>query len=224
MKKRTKILLVLFCVAVMTTCSVMFTLAFLTDRESVKNTFTVGDVQIKVDESVVTPDGKPEVDVDGNPVREEQGNEYHLVPGKTYQKDPMVTVKAGSEPCYVRMLVQLNCISELKAIFGEGFLPENYVEGWDSSKWSCADIKDNGDNTATYEFRYYTTVDASDAEQDLPLEPLFTHFSVPAELTGAQLETISEFEIIAVGNAIQVESFENAEDAWAAFENQYQNP
>lgn len=224
MKNKTKMIIILLCFVLMTACSVMLTLAFLTDRESVKNTFTVGDVQIKVDESVVNPDGDPELDEDGNPVREEQGNEYHLIPGKTYQKDPMVTVKAGSEPCYVRMLVTLNCVSELKAIFGDDFLPERYVEGWDSSKWSCVGISDNGDNTATYEFRYYTTIDASDEEQDLPLEPLFTHFSVPAELTGAQLETISDFEIRVVGNAIQAESFDNADAAWAAFENQYQNP
>ena len=224
MKNKTKMIIILLCFVLMTACSVMLTLAFLTDRESVKNTFTVGDVQIKVDESVVNPDGDPELDEDGNPVREEQGNEYHLIPGKTYQKDPMVTVKAGSEPCYVRMLVTLNCVSELKAIFGDDFLPEHYVEGWDSSKWSCVGISDNGDNTATYEFRYYTTIDASDEEQDLPLEPLFTHFSVPAELTGAQLETISDFEILVVGNAIQAESFDNADAAWAAFENQYQNP
>lgn len=224
MRNQTKLLLIIVCAVLIVACGIMSTLAFLTDRESVTNTFTVGDVQIEVDESVVTPDGEPEFDGNGNPVREQQGNEYHLVPGKTYPKDPVLTVKAGSEPCYVRMQVTLNCISELKAIFGDDFLPENYIDGWDRNKWLVTSVTDNGDNTVTYEFRYHTTVDVLDAQQDLLLEPLFTHFTVPAELTGEQLLTVSDLEIHVVGNAIQAESFASADAAWAAFENQYLNP
>jgi hypothetical protein len=122
------------------------------------------------------------------------------------------------------MQVTLNCVSELKAIFGDDFLPENYVDGWDRNKWMATSVTDNGDNTVTYEFRYHTTVDVLDSQQDQLLEPLFTHFSVPAELTGEQLLTISDLEILVCGNAIQAESFANEDAAWAAFENQYLNP
>ena len=108
MRNRSKGLLLLLCLVLLVTAAITVTLAFLTDRESVKNTFTVGNVQIDLDESVVDPDGDPVVDENGDPVREEEGNEYHLVPGKTYLKDPMVTVKAGSKRCYVRMMVTLN--------------------------------------------------------------------------------------------------------------------
>ncbi len=224
MRKHSKLILIVLCAVLIFTCGITATLAFLTDRESVTNTFTVGNVQIKLDESVVTPDGEPEVDGNGDPIRKEQGNEYHLVPGRTYLKDPVLTVKAGSEPCYVRMQVILNCISELKSIFGDDFLPENFIDGWDRNRWLAASVTDNGDNTVTYEFRYYTTVDALASQRDLSLEPLFTHFTVPAELSGEQLLTISDLEIHVVGHAIQAESFANADAAWAAFENQYLNP
>ena len=140
-----------------------------------------------------------------------------------------MTVKQGSEESFVRMLVTINCLSELKAIFGDDFLPENYVSGWDRSIWIPESVtEDAATNTATYEFRYYKTVDASEADADIVLEPLFTSFTLPGEVTGEELATIADLEIVAVGNAIQTLGFADdaaagttAEDAaWAAFDAQ----
>lgn len=71
MKK--KLILTLLSIVLLLTMGVMSTLAFLTDRDKVVNVFTVGDVQITLDEAKVTPDGKP---VD--PEERVQENEYHL--------------------------------------------------------------------------------------------------------------------------------------------------
>lgn len=227
MKKATKALLVVLCVVLLVAGSVMATLAYLTDTDKVVNTVTVGKVDITVDESEVTPDGKPVEGAD-----RVEGNEYHLIPGQTYVKDPTMTVKQGSEESFARMLVTINCLSELKAIFGDDFLPENYVSGWDRAIWIPESVtEDAAANTATYEFRYYKTVDASEAAADIVLEPLFTSFKLPGEVTGEELATISDLEIIAVGNAIQTLGFEadaatgaTAEDAaWAAFDAQVNN-
>lgn len=227
MKKATKALLVVLCVVLLVAGSVMATLAYLTDTDKVVNTVTVGKVDITVDESEVTPDGKPVEGAD-----RVEGNEYHLIPGQTYVKDPTMTVKQGSEDSFVRMLVTINCLSELKAIFGDDFLPENYVSGWDRAIWIPESVtEDASANTATYEFRYYKTVDASEATEDIVLEPLFTGFTLPGVVTGEELETISDLEIIAVGNAIQTLGFEadaatgaTAEDAaWDAFDAQVNN-
>jgi predicted ribosomally synthesized peptide with SipW-like signal peptide len=106
MKKATKALLAILCVVLLVAGSVMATLAYLTDSDEVKNTVTVGKVDITVDESEVTPDGEP---VDG--ADRVDGNEYHLIPGQSYVKDPTMTVKKGSEESYVRMLVSVNCLS-----------------------------------------------------------------------------------------------------------------
>lgn len=224
MKKTTKALLVVLCVVLLVAGSVMATLAYLTDTDKVVNTVTVGKVDITVDESEVTPDGEPVEGAD-----RVEGNEYHLIPGQTYVKDPTMTVKQGSEESFVRMLVTINCLSELKAIFGDDFLPENYVSGWDRSIWIPESVtEDAATNTATYEFRYYKTVDASEAAADIVLEPLFTSFTLPGEVTGEELATIADLEIVAVGNAIQTLGFADdaaagttAEDAaWAAFDAQ----
>lgn len=215
MKKTTKTLLVVLSVIMLMTAAVMGTIAYLTDTQEVVNTFTVGDVDIMLDETEVTPDGEPVPGADRVP-----GNEYHLIPGKSYVKDPTVTVIAGSEESYVRMMVTINCMSELQAIFGADFLPHEYIEGKDSNIWIYNSTVDNGDNTVTYEFRYYKTVDAFEATEDIVLEPLFTSFTVPGEITNEQLATLDALEIKVVGHAIQTVGLASADEAWAAFDGQ----
>ena len=215
MKSYAKVLVVVLCAILLVVGSVMGTLAYLTDRQAVVNTFTVGNVEIKVDETPVTPDGEP---IPGEDRVEE--NEYHLIPGQSYTKDPTMTVLKGSEESYVRMMVTINCISELRAIFGEDFLPHEFIEGKDSNIWVYESTVENGDNTVTYEFRYHTTVDAFEATEDVVLEPLFTKINVPGEITGEQLATIADLEIRVEGHAIQTLSFDTADAAWAAFDTQ----
>lgn len=73
------------------------TLAWLyTSTSTVTNTFTVGDIKIVLDEKD-TDDSKTNVTVEGR----DTANKYDIVPGTTYEKDPTVTVKANSEPCYL---------------------------------------------------------------------------------------------------------------------------
>jgi predicted ribosomally synthesized peptide with SipW-like signal peptide len=212
MKTQAKVLIAALCAVLLVVGSVMGTLAYLTDRQAVVNTFTVGNVDITVDEAPVTPDGEVIPGED-----RVEGNDYHLIPGQTYTKDPTMTVKKGSEESYVRMMVTINCISQLRGIFGDGFLPHEYIDGKDSNIWVYNSTVENGDNTVTYEFRYYKTVDAFEATEDIVLEPLFTSFTIPGELTGEQLATIADLEIRVEGHAIQTASFDSADAAWTAF-------
>lgn len=213
MKTGNKILLWCLGFVAVAAISVAGTLAYLTDEDSVVNTFTVGKVQITLDETKVNTDGTV---VEG--AERVQKNEYHLIPGQTYTKDPMITVEENSEEAYVRMMVTLNCAEELKEIFGNDFLPENYVEGWESLTWECVgNITE--DNTITYEFRYFKTVSSAAGEKKA-LEPLFTKITVPGTVTGEQLKMLNDFNITVVGHAIQAAGFEDADTAWAAFEEQ----
>lgn len=204
-------------------------MAYLTDTAEVTNTFTVGDVQIKLDEVVVDEDGKALT----NGSRTEQGNEYHLIPGLEYDKDPTVTVKAGSEESYVRMLVTVDCLKELDEIFNPypGSAVVDIFQGYDSSVWECVKETRNAEGTAiTYEFRYKKgTVSGFDGNGDkaeLELPALFTSFKIPGFITGEQLKTIEDMKIVVVGHAIQAAGFEadgakTAEDvAWEAFDAQ----
>lgn len=210
MTKAKKILLSVTCAGLLVVGSVAATIAYLTDAEKATNTFTVGDVQIELDEAKVTEDGKP---VEG--AKRVKENSYHLIPGQSYVKDPTVAVLEGSDESYVRMLVTMNKAAELKDVFGEGFLPQYFVSGWDSSKWLTTKVveEDEDANTLTYEFRYYTTV-----KGEQKLEPLFTEIVLPgAEVDNDDLKELEGLQIDVQAHAIQAAGFENADGAWANF-------
>ena len=112
--KNTKHLILAVVAVFLITATIFTTIAYLTSKQEVKNTFTVGNVVIGLDEALVKTDGTPDGDL-----RTEIGNQYHLLPGMSYTKDPTVTVKANSEDCYVRMVVTVTHYDELEALRGE---------------------------------------------------------------------------------------------------------
>ena len=96
-----KILPVLALVLVVAVASVGGTLAWLkASTAPVTNTFTVGDINIDLYETKY-PDGT-EKEKDGKVTRLDS-NEWKakLIPGKQWRKNPVVVVKAGSEPCWL---------------------------------------------------------------------------------------------------------------------------
>lgn len=103
MKTKRKALLLSLCAVLLVVASVMGTMAYLTAQTGeVKNTFTVGKIEIDLDEAKVDLNGKLVYEADGTTLAKRvQENEYKLIPGETYIKDPTVHVKAGSEYSYI---------------------------------------------------------------------------------------------------------------------------
>ena len=110
MKTRNKALLLTFGAVLLVAASVLGTLAYLTSTDKVVNTFTVGNVKITLDEADVKTDGTYKE----NQETRVEANEYHLLPGHSYIKDPTVHVDATSEDCYVFVKVE-NGISAYEA-------------------------------------------------------------------------------------------------------------
>lgn len=80
------------------------TLAWLTDTTApVVNTFTVGDINIELKETT--------------------GETYKMVPGIELVKDPTVTVKAGSEACWLFVKVE-------KSGNFDSFMTFEMADGW----------------------------------------------------------------------------------------------
>lgn len=243
MKTRRNALLLTFCAVLLVVASVMGTIAYLTSTDAVKNTFTVGNVSIKLDEAKVTEDGKI---VEGADRVHE--NDYKLLPGLTYTKDPTVTVENGSEESYVRMKVTFNNAKAIIAMctdpeFAEdgptgvenayplirmvnfveantakwdGIIPDNMVETEDMLGDAKYFVYDKKADTLTYYFYYTQTVAAPTADVVLPT--LFDSIKVPEWVTGDQLKALDGFQINAVAEAIQAAGFASADEAWAAFE------
>ena len=243
MKTKSKALLLTLCAVLLVAASVLGTMAYLTSTDTVTNTFTVGKVEIKLDEAKVTADGIP---VEGAARVTE--NSYKLMPGNTYTKDPTVTVKAGSEESYVRMKVTFNNAAALMEMLpnAEDFdddadalaiarklAPMLYLTNFTAveSVWLpdinmmygentvLADpnyfVYDAQADTVTYIFYYPATVTATD--KDVVLPAVFTEISLPEHVTGEQLKALKDFRITVIAEAIQAGSFADADDAWSHF-------
>ena len=131
MKTRNKALLLTLCAVLLVTASVLGTMAFLTSNDEVVNTFSVGSVAIRLDEAKANTDGSL---VEG--AARVKANSYKLLPGHTYNKDPMVTVLNGSEASYIKMTVTFSKASALDAIFAPtGADLTSIFNGYDSTNW-----------------------------------------------------------------------------------------
>lgn len=213
MKTKRKALALALCAVLLVVTSVLGTLAYLKDSATAVNTFTVGNIEITLDEADVNENGEV---ISNNRVTE---NDYRLLPGKTYVKDPTVTVKANSEDCYVRMIVTINKKDALDAIFApEGADLMAIFGGFGENDWTLEKETENEENdTRTYEFRYNTIVQK--AATDTKLTPLFKTINVPEFFTGEDLKAIDGLEINIEAHAMQVGTFESDPDgAWTAFD------
>lgn len=102
-KKALIVLLALVCGVAISVTSVLTTVAYLTSSAAVSNVFTIGNVGIKMTESKVDADGQI---ITGEGAMQVDTNTYTLVPGKTYDKDPKITVDAGSQDSFLFVLVR----------------------------------------------------------------------------------------------------------------------
>ncbi len=224
MKTKNKVVLLALCMVALIAVSVLGTMAYLTSTDTVTNTFTVGQVKIKLDEAKVGADGKALTGADAARVK---ANSYKLMPGHEYDKDPTVTVLAKSEESYVRMLVTATFDKELKDEKFATDLDEiftGYNAAWKQvNKIVAVEEKTNADSTTskytviTYEYRYNTTVSAETADTKLPA--LFTGIKIPDNWTNDDLAALGGIKIEIVAEAIQADGFKDANAAWAAFKN-----
>lgn len=242
MKTRSKALLLTLCAVLLVAASVLGTMAYLTSTDEVNNTFTVGKVKIELDEAKVGLDGTPV-----EPAARVKSNEYKLLPGHTYTKDPTVTVKEGSEKSYVRMKVTFNNAAQIIALCTDPEYAEhgptgvenafplirmvNFVEA-NAAKWDGI-IPDNTVETAdmladakyfaydktadTLTYYFYYKETVAAPDADVKLATLFDSITVPEWVTGDQLAALDNFKISIVAEAIQADGFANAAAAWAEF-------
>lgn len=217
MKLKNKTLVLIICILVLLNFSMFSTLAWMTDTSQVVNTFTVGKVEIDLNETDVDEDG------------DTKKNEYKLIPGSELDKDPTLTVIKGSEESYIRMILNVHNASAVKAVIAnDRHELDSFVDllgGLNKTDWQLEGITENtSDNIVSYEFRYKNTVSGLDAQgkplaEDVELTPLFTKLLVPGTLTTDELNALQEggFKIVVEGHAIQQLGFDNADEAWAAF-------
>lgn len=193
-----RILLLVGCAVLLVCLSVGATLAYLTSQTGVvKNTFTVGNVTITLDEVKVDVYGK--ADTTAERVIE---NTYKLIPGHHYTKDPTIHVQAGSEKCWLFVKVENDIV---------GIEKETTIAAqMSANNWKALEV-----NGMTVENVYYYdgVVDASAAQVD---QVVFSSFDLMDGLQGANLTEYNNNTITVQAYAVQADGFDTAAAAWEA--------
>lgn len=199
MKK--KITAIFLCVALVAIAIVGASLAYFTDSKTAENTFTMGNVQIKLDETNVN-------DPTGDRVT---SNTYNTYPGAVVTKDPIVH-NTGKNAAYIRAKVEVkgwetNREKYPNYVAGElkdslKYLIDDLGEGWSLVSATAA----NEDVTFVLK---YDGVLAAGAKTTA----MFQQVKVPAGLTNTDV-----FGTITVkADAIQTDGFDTWDAAFAAF-------
>lgn len=167
--------------------SVAGTIAFLTSSTGpVENTFTVGKVEITLDETDVDLYGKK----DGN--TRVTKNSYKLIPGHTYTKDPTVHVADGSEECWVFVKV----VDEISAI--------------EDTKTIAAQMTEKGWTLVDGEANIYANSTKAKAGDDVVV---FEYFTIKGD---ADVASYDGKTVVITAYAVQADTFTTADAAWKA--------
>ena len=172
MRKRFISLIVVIVMAVILCVGVTVAL-LVASSKPVKNTFTIGEINISLTEST--------------------GTKYDMIPGVTWKKDPTITVKKGSEACW--LFVKIEESDRFSA-----YMSYEVNEEWEPL----------GEETGVYYRQLGTTMD------DVTLEVLKNNvIHVKDTVREEDLAEITENPTLTfTAYAIQLEGNESAHVAW----------
>lgn len=204
---------ILLCVTLVALAAIGATFAYLTDSKTVNNTFTMGNVAIKLDETNVN-------DPTGDRVT---SNAYNVYPGAVVTKDPIVH-NTGKNAAYIRATINVenwmnNCAAYYPE-FGIAYPSAGYEqsllllvdalgEGWSIVGVETGKPFELGNFSAKFILKYDGTL-ASGANTTA----MFNQVKVPAGIKNG-----NDFgAITVVAQAIQADGFDTWEAAFAAYD------
>ena len=206
---------ILLCVTLVALAAIGATFAYLTDTKTVDNTFTMGNVAIKLDETNVN-------DPTGDRVT---SNEYNVYPGAVVKKDPIVH-NTGKNAAYIRATVNVSNWMNLCAAyypdFKETFPNDGYKaalnllvgelgEGWSVVGVEAGDTFTIGQFDAKFILRYEGALASGD-----DTTAMFQTVTIPAGIDNANTDSFKEVKVVA--QAIQADGFDTWEAAFTAYD------
>ena len=242
MKKARKILLTLCAALLLVTMSVGATLAYLTSKDSVTNTFTTGEVEIYLNEAVVMQDENENYVVNTDATHRVKENNYTMYPGGSYKKDPTIYVTTESEDCYVAAEVVLTTNGDLLDLipatsnenekfigFGElvkdGIFAQTFGTPTEddngnlvveNSEWKLVQFPAVGDaeNGYTRKFHIFrkTVVAKNDTTKNFVL---FDRIEIPENWNNDQVAKLNGMTMDITAYGVQEAGMANCEDAMA---------
>ena len=217
MKK--KITAICLCIALVAIAVVGATLAYFTDTKTATNTFTMGDVKIKLDETNVN-------DPTGDRVT---SNEYNVYPGAVVTKDPIVH-NTGKNGAYIRAIVTVENGMNWLGLYNDNVWTAPQEAAFNAlinntlgEDWELVDIAYDmsGPDHPTSDFvatlKYTKVLDAG-----ADTSAMFSKIAFPAKMTENDVTTRiaqnGNFGINVVAQAIQADGFGTWDAAFAAFD------
>lgn len=206
---------ILLCVTLVALAAIGATFAYLTDSKTVNNTFTMGNVAIKLDETNVN-------DPTGARVT---SNAYNVYPGAVVTKDPIVH-NTGKNAAYIRATVNVSNWMNLCAAyypeFGIHFPSAGYEkslellvgqlgEGWSVVGVEAGDTFTIGQFDAKFILKYDGALAAG-----ADTTAMFQTVTIPAGIDNANTESFSGVKVVA--QAIQADGFDTWEAAFTAYD------
>lgn len=206
---------ILLCVTLVALTAIGATFAYLTDTKTVNNTFTMGNVAIKLDETNVN-------DPTGDRVT---SNAYSVYPGAVVTKDPIVH-NTGKNAAYIRATVNVSNWMNLCAAYypesGFEFTKPGYEkslellvgtlgEGWSVVGVEAGDTFTIGQFDAKFILKYDGAL-ASGADTTA----MFQTVTIPTGIDNASTDSFSGVKVVA--QAIQADGFDTWEAAFAAYD------
>lgn len=206
---------ILLCVTLVALAAIGATFAYLTDSKTVNNTFTMGNVAIKLDETNVN-------DPTGDRVT---SNTYNVYPGAVVTKDPIVH-NTGKNAAYIRATVNVSNWMNLCAAYypesGFEFTKPGYEkslellvgtlgEGWSVVGVEAGDTFTIGQFDAKFILKYDGELAAGD-----DTTAMFQTVTIPTGIDNASTDSFSGVTVVA--QAIQADGFDTWEAAFDAFD------
>lgn len=221
-KKLLMTLTITLCAVALVVGSVVGTIAYLRSTAYVTNVFTYGTVKVTLDETTIAANG---IDEATPASRTSIGNQYKLMPGVTYTKDPIIHVSADSEKTYLFLRVE----NGLKDIEVETGSSKTIHEQLIANNWELLDEVDGEGNpiygNGTNIYRYtlnggYVTPNGSEETK----VTTFTTFTLRSSLREEDLTAYSSKSVVVVVYAVQEEGLATWDAAANVFVNDFKNP
>ncbi len=200
--KKFKALLVVACALLLVAASVFGTMAYLTSKDTVTNTFTIGKVEITLDEA--------KVDLNGTAVTPDErvkNNSYKLMPGHSYTKDPTVHVDAASEDSWIFVKVENGIAAFEAATSSEEGGYKKIADQIVAKGWTALD------GVAGV---YYKSYDKSTTGANLVVFENFKMADNANEVNDWGNISADTTKVTVTAYAVQKDGFENANAAWTA--------
>lgn len=227
MKKKILAICLVTIVAVMAITGA--SLAYLTDKEAQTNTFTSGNVDIKLDEAKVVLDNDGYISETLEERTEDDQDYGKLFPGQVITKDPTIT-NIGSEKAYVAAKITVTA-TDLESLIGTGYegllginkmISGGLVKENDTMKQNhplFGTLPVYGDDTySIYQVKeeagkhvFYVFIETIMAPYDSVT--LFDTITIPSEWNNEEVAKVKDLSVTVDAFATQVQTFDDCFDA-----------